>query len=315
MAANSSLLQNTTHFPLGDGNSIPCIGFGTYQIKDEDVVTPVVTALSMGYTHIDTAEIYKNEAGVGNAIAQWFQSGGSRDKLFVTTKLWPGNPDWGMEPKTYESTIESCQESIKKLQLDIVDLYLIHTPLGGGKEGRLAQYKGLVECQRLGMCKSIGVSNYGIHHLMEIEEAGLPLPSCNQIELHPYCQKPELVEYMKSKNISIIAYSSLAPLSTWRQGQQSAKTDDARQKESPFAGMATQHQCSESSILLRWALQKGYAILPKSTHPERIASNFDLFQDQIALSEEEMGVLNGLDRNAFLAFGNSEAPFDPSTAP
>jgi 2,5-diketo-D-gluconate reductase A len=220
--------------------------------------------------------------------------------------------------KTLETTVESCRDSLKQLQLDYVDLYLIHTPLGGGKEGRLAQYQGLVECQRLGLCKSIGVSNFGINHFIELEEAGLPMPSCNQIELHPFCQKPELVNYMTSRNIGIIAYSSLAPLSTWREGQQSAKNASARIEPSPFADIATKHDISEATLLLRWALQRGFAILPKSTHEDRIASNIDLFQyegGKHELSEEEMAYLNSLDKNEFMAFGSSEKPFDPSSAP
>jgi len=323
----TTILQNNSRFPLGDGNTIPCIGFGTYQIKEEDVVDPVTMALDIGYRHIDTAEIYNNEIGVGIAIKKWIEKSdnNTRESLFITTKLWPGNPNWGMEPKTYETTIESCKNSLKKLDIDQIDLYLIHTPLGGSKEDRLNQYRGLIECQQtLGLCKSIGVSNYGIKHLIEIEEAGLPLPTCNQLEIHPFCTKLELINYMKLKNISVIAYSSLAPLSSWRLGQQSAKSDDKRLETSPFMNIVNQHNqnsdnngensCNESNILLRWALQKEYAILPKSIHYERILNNFNgPFND--SLTADEMNYLNGLDRNEFLAFGNSDQPFDPTTAP
>ena len=116
-------------------------------------------------------------------------SGVSREELYVTTKLWPGNPDWNQPPKSFEQTVECCEASVRKLGLERCDLYLIHTPLGGGKEGRLAQYRGLVECQKRGLCTSIGVSNYGVAHLEEIAAEGLPLPAANQLELHPMSQK------------------------------------------------------------------------------------------------------------------------------
>ena len=120
--------------------------------------------------------------------------------------------------KTYETTIEACKESVRKLGVDKIDLYLVHTPFSG-KEARIEQWRALVECQRLGLCKSIGVSNYGIKHLQELTEAGLPTPSANQLELHPLCQKKELLEFMKANGkILPIAYSSLAPLSEWRDG-------------------------------------------------------------------------------------------------
>jgi 2,5-diketo-D-gluconate reductase A len=304
---------------LGDGATMPFVGFGCYQIKDDAVEAVTLEALKLGYRHVDTAEVYRNERGVGAALAS---SNIPRAELFVTTKLWPGNPDWNQEPKTYESTIESCKASLAKLGLEHVDLYLIHGPFGGGKEGRLAQYRGILECQRQGLCKSIGVSNFGVLHLQEIEDAGLPLPATNQIELHPFCQKPEILAYMASKQIAPIAYSSLAPLSTWREGGQSAKTTDARSEASPFEAISQAHSAggggtmSEAQVLLRWALQRGFAILPKSTHPERIASNADLFSPSLhALSVDEMATLNSLDRNQFLAFGSPEVPFDPSTVP
>lgn len=173
----------------------------------------------------------------------------------------------------------------------------------------------MVECQKLGLCKSIGVSNFGISHLIELEEAGLPNPSCNQIEIHPFCQKNDIISYCKSKNITIIAYSSLAPLSTWRQGQQSAKTENSRIESSPFHELSLLKNMSESQILLKWALQNKYCILPKSIHEERILNNIDLFQSKYELSNEEMEYLNSLDRNEFLAFGSPEQPMDPTKAP
>lgn len=303
-----SVLTADSRYALGDGSTMPCIGFGTYQIKDEDCQSPVEEALKLGYRHIDTAEIYKNESACGRALVA---SGVAREDVYITTKLWPGNPAWGMEPKTFESTIDSCRASLTKLGVEKVDLYLIHTPLGGGPECRLAQYRGLVECQRLGMCGSIGVSNYGIAHLQEIEAAGLPAPAANQIELHPFCQKREILAYMREKGILPIAYSSLAPLSTWRSGQQSAKTDVAREAASPIAAIAGRHDgVSEAQCLLRYALQKGWCILPKSINQERIRTNLN--SCSLALTEADMAELDSLDRDEALAFGSPGAPMDPS---
>ena len=184
-------------FELGDGNRIPMIGFGTFQIPAADSERCTTLALQCGYRHIDTAEFYKNESGVGKAL---LASGLDRDSVFVTTKLDPGAVIWGQTAKTYETAIAACKQSLQALGLSYVDLYLIHTPLSG-KEGRLAQYKALLECQRLGMCKSVGVSNYDIGHLQEIESAGLPPPSANQVECHPMCQKRALLDHMRARKI------------------------------------------------------------------------------------------------------------------
>ena len=194
-------------FELADGERIPAIGFGTFEIKEEDAEGAVLLALQTGYRHIDTAEGYGNESGVGRAIAKV-----GRDRLFITTKLWPGNPAWGQPSKDQDATVAACKASIARLGVQQVDLYLTHGPFGG-KEARLAQYRGLVECQRLGLTKSIGVSNFSVAHLQELADAGLPVPAANQVELHPQLQRAELLDYMRSRKIAAIAYSSLAPLS------------------------------------------------------------------------------------------------------
>ena len=171
----------------------------------------------------------------------------SREEIFVTTKLFPGNEAWGRPSKTYESTIESLQASLAKLQLDYVDLYLIHAPFS--QTQRLEQWKALVELQRQGKVQAIGVSNFNEAHIEEIKAAGLPLPNANQIELHPWSQKPDLVSYLAENDISIIAYSSLVPLSSWRnvEGQASAKTEqmktDGTRSDSPFKVMAKKIWC------------------------------------------------------------------------
>lgn len=286
--------------------AIPYLGFGTYLIPDAEAAAAVREALRAGYRHIDTAEVYKNERGVGEALAQAFAGGElSRADVFVTTKLWPGNAAWGQTPKTTATTITSLEESLAKLQLDFVDLYLIHAPFE--REQRLAQWRGLVELQAQGKARAIGVSNFNVAHIEELVAAGLPLPAADQIELHPWSQKPELVRYLAAKNIVPIAYSSLVPLSTWRtaNGHGSAKTAamtaEGQRADSPFKAMAAKYGVSEAQVLLRWGIQKGYPVLPKSTRPERIRSNAELFS--FVIDEADMAAMETMDRGDGVAWG------------
>ncbi len=293
---------------------IPYLGFGTYLIADGDVAAPVCEAIRAGYRHIDTAEGYQNESGVGAGIKQALESERlARSDLFVTTKLWPGNPAWGQPAKTTESTVTSLNESLKRLGLDYVDLYLIHAPFE--RDQRLAQWRGLVDLQRQGKARAIGVSNFSVQHIEELKAAGLPMPAANQIELHPWSQKPELVRYLNDNAITPIAYSSLVPLSTWRtaEGQDSAKTDqmkaDGEQVDAPFKAIAKKCGVSEAQVLLRWAIQKGYPVLPKSTNPDRIRKNADIFG--FNLDHEDMSAIEKMDRGDGVAW----AMGDPTKAP
>lgn len=288
---------------------IPYLGFGTYLIPDDDAARTVSEAIQAGYRHIDTAEGYRNEAGVGAGIEQGLRAEGlARSDLFVTTKLWPGNPAWGQTPKTTETTVAALHQSLERLGLDYVDLYLIHAPYE--REHRLAQWQGLVELQRQGKTRAIGVSNFNSQHIDELASAGLPLPAANQIELHPWSQKPELVRYLERHAITPIAYSSLIPLSTWRtaEGQHSGKTDamktDGARPDSPFKLMAEKYGVSEAQILLRWAVQKGYPVLPKSTNPERIRQNADLFG--FVIDAEDMAAIAGMDRGDGVAWASGD---------
>ena len=285
--------------------SMPAVGFGTYLIKDDEADACVSTALEVGYRHIDTAEGYGNEAGVGRAIAS---AALPREDLFVTTKLWPGNPAWGQAAKDKTAVAAALDASLEKLGLEYVDLYLIHAPFAGEK--RLEQWEALVSLREEGKTAAIGVSNFNQAQLHEIEAAGLPTPDANQIELHPWSQKPELVSYLFEKGIVPIAYSSLIPLAQWRiaEGQASAKTDqmkeDGEKPDSPFAQLASKHNVSQAQILLKWALEKGYPVLPKSTDPTRIKTNFDLFSFE--LDSADMNLMAGLDRGDGVAWSSGD---------
>ena len=266
-------------------------------------------AIRAGYRLIDTAEAYGNEEGVGRAIRAGMQELGlSRRDIFVTTKLWPGNAAWGLPVKTYAATIDSLQQSLSKLELEYVDLYLIHAPLA--KEQRLEQWKALVALRQMGKARAIGVSNFNIAHVEEIKSAGLPLPDVDQIELHPWSQKPELTSYLKAQGIAITAYSSLVPLSTWRTapGHESAKTEAMKQAgdaaDSPFKRMAQKYGVSEGQVLLRWGLQKGYAVLPKSTAKDRIRQNFDLLSFEIDAAD--MAAIEKMDRGDGVAWSSGD---------
>jgi 2,5-diketo-D-gluconate reductase A len=284
---------------------MPMVGFGTYLIQDEEAQSLVQQAIHSGYRHVDTAEAYGNEHGVGLGIKTALAAlGMSRGEIFVTTKLWPGNEAWGQAPKTYDSTIESLHASLARLQLDYVDLYLIHAPFP--RTQRLEQWKALVELQRQGKVQAIGVSNFNEAHIEEIKAAGLPLPDANQIELHPWSQKSDLVTYLTEHEISIIAYSSLVPLSSWRnvEGQDSAKTEqmkaDGAGSDAPFKVMAKKYGVSVAQLLLRWGIQQGYAVLPKSANPERMRQNINLFGFEI--DDEDMAAIAKMDRGGGVAW-------------
>ena len=183
------------------------------------------------------------------------------------------------------------------------------------REQRLAQWRGLVELKRQGKARSIGVSNFSIEHIEELKSADLPMPAANQIELHPWSQKPALVQYLNNNGITPIAYSSLVPLSPLRiaEGQASAKTEemkaDGLQADAPFKIMATKYGVTEAQVLLRWAVQKGYPVLPKSTNGGRIRTNADIFS--FSIDEPDMAAIEKMDRGDGVAWASG----DPTKAP
>jgi 2,5-diketo-D-gluconate reductase A len=294
-----------TTFALNSDTAIPAVGFGTYLISNDDAGAAIGSAIGAGYRHIDTASGYHNEEAVGAGIRKGLQAEGlSRADLFVTAKLWPGNPAWGDPPKTGAQTIAECDASLSRLGLDYVDLYLIHAPYGG--DLRLEQWRALLELQASGKARSIGVSNFNESHLDEIAAAGLPMPDANQIELHPWSQKPDLLAHMAKHTIAPIAYSSLVPLSTWRTepGQDSAKTEDMMADGEAFKGMAEKYGVSEAQLLLRWGVQNGYAVLPKSLNPDRMRQNIDLFS--FTIDDTDIAQMATMDRGDGVAWASGD---------
>lgn len=294
-----------TTFALNKETAIPAVGFGTYLISNDDAEGAIMSAIAAGYRHIDTASGYRNEEPVGAGIRNGLEAEGlSRTELFVTAKLWPGNPAWGDAPKTGTQTIAECDASLSRLGLDYVDLYLIHAPYGG--DMRLEQWRALLDLQASGKVRSVGVSNFNESHLDEIAAAGLPMPEANQIELHPWSQKPGLLAHMAKHAIAPIAYSSLVPLSTWRTepGQDSAKTDEMKADNTAFKDMAEKYGVSEAQLLLRWGVQNGYAVLPKSLNPERMSQNLDLFT--FAIDDADMAQMATMDSGDGVAWATGD---------
>ena len=277
---------------------VPRIGLGTYNMNSQESEDMTYAAIKYGYRHIDTAAVYRNEDGVGRALKRIYEDTElKRSDLTITTKLWPGGLVKVDRVKNNVGAIKSLDKSLRNLDDDYVDLYLIHSP--HAKNKRLEQWETLLTQQEQDKVKNIGVSNWGINHIEELNDKGYPLPSANQIEIHPWSQKPELVQYLKENDIDIIAYSSLVPLSTWRHkdGENSLKTDemykDGNDLESPFKKMASKYDVTEAQVLLKWALQLGYAILPKSIQIDRMQENFDL---DFRIDEEDMNLIEQLDR-------------------
>ena len=285
-------------------DKMPQIGFGTYLIPDNEAQEIVTAAIKTGYRHIDTAEGYGNESGIGSALKNAFSDLNlKRDNIFITSKLFPGNPQWGREPKNYNESIKACDNSLNRLGLDFLDCYLIHAPFC--IDHRLEQWNALIDLKKAGKIKAIGVSNYSEKHIEEIINSELELPEVNQIELHPWCQKTNLVSFLNIKSIKIVAYSSLVPLESWREkpNQDSAKSakmkKDGRDENSFFKELSKKYNVTEAQILLKWGLQKSFVILPKSSDPKRIKENFELNFD---IDKSDMDMISGMERGDGVAW-------------
>jgi diketogulonate reductase-like aldo/keto reductase len=262
-------LQSTT--TLHNGVKMPWLGLGVFQVKDgEEVVNAVKAALELGYRSIDTAAIYQNEEGVGKAIAE---SNIPRNELFITSKVWNSN-------QGYESTLAAFDESIDKLGLDYLDLYLIHWPVPA--QGKYIEtWKALEKLYKDGRIRAIGVSNFKTHHLEELLANCEIKPMVNQIEYHPCLTQVEVREFCKKNEIQLEAWSPLM------QG--------GLLNEPILIEIAAKYNKSTAQVILRWDLQNEVVTIPKSVKPHRIAENADVFDFE--LTEEEVGKINALNQD------------------
>ncbi len=256
---------------LNDGREIPQLGFGVFQIDPDETATAVTQALEIGYRHIDTAEMYENEAGVGEGIRA---SGIPREEIWITSKLNNGfhEPD---------DARRGMDGTLKALGVDHVDLFLIHWPLPSLYDGDfVSTWKALEEFKADGRARSIGVSNFQVAHLDELAAETDTVPAVNQIELHPYFTNSEVAGYCADHGIAVESWSPIA---------QGGVLDDATITE-----IAQRVDRSPAQVTLRWHIQHGYLVFPKSTTPSRIKENFALFDFE--LTGEDVTALDGLDK-------------------
>ncbi len=257
---------------FNDGHTIPQLGFGVFRVDPDEAERIVSDALEVGYRHIDTAAIYGNEAGVGRAIAR---SGIPRDELFITTKLW--NSDQGTQ-----SAFDAIDLSLEKLGLDSVDLYLIHWPVPS-RERYIESWKALEQIKADGKATSIGVSNFRLPDLDRVLTETETVPVINQIELHPLFTQLPLRDYGDAHGILTESWGPLGH----------AKIDLFG--EGPIAAAAAAHGVSPAQAILRWHLQSGLVVIPKSNSRERMAQNFDLFGFE--LSADEVAAISALNQD------------------
>lgn len=275
-------LNMTSAVTLNNKTTMPWFGLGTFLSPVGKLTQDAVCwALEAGYRHIDTARIYDNEQDVGQAI---MESGVPRSEIFVTTKVW--NDDQG-----YESTLKAFDESLKRLKMDYVNLYLIHWPVPGLRNDT---WKALVKLQETGKVKAIGVSNYMIRHLDELLATTSVVPAVNQIEISPFIQRKPLVEYCKKHGIVVESYSTMS---------RGKRMNDVR-----LIAMSKKYGKTAPQVMLRWALQSGIVIIPKSVHQERIVENANIFDFEI--SADDMAAIIAMDENCSI----TPASWEPETS-
>ena len=266
-------------FPLSNGVKIPCIGLGTWQIPDnQELVRHIHKAVEIGYRHIDTAHIYGNERSVGEAVRT---CGMPRDKIFVTSKLW--NADRG-----YKETLAAFDTTLKTLGLDYLDLFLIHWPAARGEAMtwqsiNSGTWRAMEEIYESGRVRSIGVSNFLIHHLVPLLARARIAPMVNQLEFHPGYMQAPTVEFCQSRGIQVEAWSPLGR--------------GALIHRPLLSEIGAQYGVTGAQVALRWALQHGAIVLPKSMNAERLKQNTELFG--FSISSEDMAAIDAMPQTAF----------------
>lgn len=263
---------------LNNGVQMPLLGFGVYQMSDEECEASVLEALRVGYRLFDTAAVYGNEPAVGRALRA---SGVPRDELFITTKVW-------IDDVSYEGTKRAAAESLERLQLDHLDLYLIHQPYHDVH----GAWRAMEELNEAGTLRAIGVSNFAPDRVMDLIAHHRVPPAVNQIEAHPFFQQLESHEFLQSRGVQL---QSWAPFAEGKNGL----------FENPvLTEIAQRHGRGVGQVVLRWLTQRGIVVIPKSIRPERIAENFRVFDFE--LSSEEMSAIKGLDTGQSLFFDHRD---------
>ena len=268
-----------SYIRLNDGVEIPRLGLGVWQSPPGRTTQRVVRyALNIGYRHIDTAYIYGNESDVGKAI---LESSLQREEVFVTTKLWNTNQ------VEYDSTIEACKQSLQRLGLTYIDLYLIHWPVHGVNNNSVEVWKAMVHLLREGKARTIGVSNFAIDDLKQILNDSDVVPAVNQVEFHPFLYQKNLLSFCEKSGIQLEAYS---PLTRGKRLNHPTIVDIAKKYDNK----------SPAQILIRWSLQHNLVVIPKSIHEERILENSQVFDFE--LRDEDMKFLDSLNENLQTVF-------------
>lgn len=257
-------------FKLNNGVEMPMVGFGVYQVSDEETEKAVLAALKAGYRLLDTAAVYANEGGVGRAIKA---SGIPREEIFVTTKLWI------QRKNSYESTKKALEESLDRLGLDYVDLYLMHQPFGDVHE----EWRAMEDVYKVGKARAIGVSNFHMDRVMDLITCHDIVPAVNQIETHPFYQRETEIAFHKENGILQQAWGPLA------EGKFDIFTNPVLVK------IAEKHGKSVAQVVLRWLNQRGVAIIPKSVKEERMIENRDIFG--FTLDEQDLAEIVTLNRD------------------
>jgi diketogulonate reductase-like aldo/keto reductase len=271
-------MPDVTTLTLNNGLTMPALGLGVFQTPPEETRAAVTAALQAGYRHIDTAAAYGNERQVGEAVAA---SGVDRGEVFLETKIWIS--DYG-----YDQTLHGFDKSARKLGVDEIDLLILHQALPSQFELTLDAYRALETLLADGKVRAIGVSNFMVEHLTTLLEKASVVPAVNQIEVHPYFQQRDVQTLGAEHGILTQAWSPIGGITFYRDGQHTSTLQDP-----VIGGIAEAHGKTPAQVMLRWHLQLGRSVIPKSTKPQRIAENLDVFD--FDLTSEELAAIDGLD--------------------
>jgi diketogulonate reductase-like aldo/keto reductase len=263
---------------LNNGVTLPALGLGVFQTPPEETRDAVTAALAAGYRHIDTAAAYGNERQVGEAIAA---SDVDRADVFIETKIWIS--DYG-----YEQTLHGFEKSARKLGVEQIDLLILHQALPTEFDKTLEAYRALETLLAHGKVRAIGVSNFMVDHLTQLLDVASVVPAVNQIEVHPYFQQPDVQAKNAEYNILTQAWSPIGGITFYRDAEHTSTLQD------PVIGdIADAHGKSPAQVMLRWGIQQGRSVIPKSTKPNRIAENLDVFD--FDLTDDQLAAIDGLD--------------------